>query len=125
MAVVPGMGTPITVVAGADLSALQWYFVKLNSSGQAVAMAAITDIPFGVLQNAPASGESASVIPISCGLSKVALGGTLSPGALISSSAAGLAVAAATTAYTCGLLIDGGASGELGVANLAPQIVKA
>ncbi|MEO7957881.1 MAG: hypothetical protein ABIW76_14435 [Fibrobacteria bacterium] len=125
MAVVPGMGTPITVIAGADLSALQGYHVKLNNSGQAIAMAAITDIPFGILQNAPASGEPASVIPVGSGLSKVALGATLAPGALISSSATGLAVAAVATAYTTGQLIDGGANGEMGVANLAPQIPKA
>lgn len=125
MAVVPGMGTPISVVAGADLSALQWYIVKLNSSGLAVAMAAITDIPFGILQNAPASGETASIIPIGSGLSKVALGATLAPADLISSSAAGLAAAAVATAYTVGQLISGGASGELGVVNLAPQLPKA
>lgn len=124
MAAVPGMGKPITIVAGADLSALQWYLVKLNSSGLAVPITAITDIPFGVLQNAPASGENASIIPISGGLSRVALGATLTPGALISPSATGLAVAAVSTAYTCGQLTEGGANGEIGVANLAPQIVK-
>jgi hypothetical protein len=119
------MGTPISLIAGADLSALQWMFVKLNSSGQAIAMAAITDIPFGVLQNAPASGEVASIIPVSCGLSRVALGATLTPGALISSSATGLAVAAVASAYTAGQLIEGGANGEIGVAVLAPQLPKA
>ena len=32
----------VTLVAGADLSALQYNFVKINSSGQAVACAAAT-----------------------------------------------------------------------------------
>jgi hypothetical protein len=52
----------VTLVAGADLSAKQYNFVKLNSSGQAVAIAAITDIPVGVLQNAPTSGQEAEVL---------------------------------------------------------------
>ncbi len=125
MASVEGMGKPISRVAGGDLSTLQWNIVKLNSSGEAISMAAITDIPFGVLQNAPASGEIASIIPIGSGLSRIALGATLAPGALVSGSAAGLAVAAVATAYTVGQLIDGGANGEIGVVNLAPQIVKA
>ncbi len=125
MAVVPGMGTPITAVAAEDLSAFQWNIIKLNTSGQAEHFDAITDIPFGVLQNAPAAGENASIIPIGTGLSRIALGATLTPGALISGSAAGLAVAAAATAYTCGVLLEGGANGEIGVANLAPITVKA
>jgi hypothetical protein len=125
MAVVQAPGTAVTVIAGADLSLLQWMFVKLNSSGQAIAMAAITDIPFGVLQNAPASGEPASVIPIGTGASRVALGATLATGVLISSSATGLAVAAVATAYTAGILMEGGANGEVGTAVLATLIPKA
>ncbi len=125
MASVEGMGKPISRVAGADLSALQWNFVKLNSSGEAISMAAITDIPFGVLQNAPAAGEIASIIPIGAGCSKITLGASLSPGALVSSGTTGKAVAAVATAYTNGQLLEGGADGEIGVINLAPQIVKA
>jgi hypothetical protein len=52
----------VTLVAGADLSTKQYNFVKLNGSGQAVAIAAITDIPVGVLQNAPTSGQEAEVL---------------------------------------------------------------
>jgi hypothetical protein len=52
----------VTLVAGADLSAKQYNFVKLNSSGQAIAIAAITDVPVGVLQNAPTSGQEAEVL---------------------------------------------------------------
>ena len=39
----------ITLVAGADLSAKQYYFVKINSSGEAVACSGATDKPIGVL----------------------------------------------------------------------------
>lgn len=53
-----------TFAAGADLSALQWTAVKLNSTGQVVAVAAITDVPIGILQNAPISGAAAEVLII-------------------------------------------------------------
>lgn len=51
----------VSVTAGADLSALQYTFVKLNSSGQVVAVSAINDVALGVLQNAPTSGKTAEV----------------------------------------------------------------
>lgn len=125
MASVPGQGNPITLVAGGDLSTLKFRVVRLNSSGEVVAMSAITDIPYGILQNAPAAGEPASVIPLGAGHSKVALGATLSPGDRISSGATGLILGAASTAYPIGTLIDGGANGEVGVANLTPLTVQA
>ena len=120
MAVVPGMGTPISAIAGEDLSAYQYNLVKLNTSGQLEHFDAITDIPCGVLQNAPLSGEVGSFIPLGSGQSKIALGATLNPGVRFSGSAAGLAVAAAGTAFCAGILLEGGANGELGVAILAP-----
>jgi len=51
----------VSITAGADLSALQYTFVKLNSSGQVVAATAIGDVVLGVLQNAPTSGKTAEV----------------------------------------------------------------
>lgn len=47
--------TAITYLAGADLSAKQFYAVKDNGSGAAVAIAADTDAPIGILQNKPAA----------------------------------------------------------------------
>ena len=104
-----------TLVAGADLSAKQYNFVKLNSSGQAVAVAAATDLPIGILQNAPLSGQEAEVL-ISGG-SKLVLGGTVAAAAIVSPSAAGAGVAIVhgtdTTKYAVGQAITGGASGEI------------
>jgi len=54
----------ITLKAGADLSAKQYFFVKINSSGDAVLCSAATDKPIGVLQNDPASGEEASIVVV-------------------------------------------------------------
>lgn len=105
----------VTLVAGANLSAKQYNFVKLNASGQAVAVAANTDLPIGILQNAPESGQEAEVL-ISGG-SKLVLGGTVAAAAVVGTSAAGAGVAIAhgtdTTKFAIGQAITGGASGEV------------
>lgn len=104
-----------TLVAGADLSAKQYNFVKLNSSGQAIAVAAATDLPIGILQNAPTSGQEAEVLI--AGGSKLVLGGTVAAAGVVSTSAAGAGVAIVhgtdSTKYALGQAITGGASGEI------------
>ena len=55
-------GTTISLVAGEDLSSFQYHFVTVDSSGQAVLLDSATEVPIGVLQNAPASSEEASVM---------------------------------------------------------------
>jgi len=105
----------VTLVAGADLSAKQYNFVKLNSSGEAVVVAAATDLPIGILQNAPTSGQEAEVLI--AGGSKLVLGGTVAAAGVVSTSAAGAGVAIVhgtdTTKYALGQAITGGASGEI------------
>ena len=106
----------VTLVAAADLSALQYTFVKLNSSGQAVAAAAATDIPIGVLQNAPTSGQEAEVLIV--GGTKIVAGAAIGEGALVGTSSAGKAVALVagtdTTKYVVGtLLTESGADGDI------------
>ena len=106
----------VTLVAGADLSAKQYTFVKLNSSGQAVAVAAATDNPIGILQNAPLSGQEAEVLVI--GGSKLVLGGTVATTDVLSTTATGTGVAIVngtdTTKYALGSVLAGGVSGEYG-----------
>lgn len=108
----------ITLVAGADLSALQYKFVKINSSGQAVAVAAVTDRPIGVLQNAPLSGQEAEVLVV--GGTKIKAGGTLDEGNVLGTDADGDGVAKTvgtdTTHYILGTVIAPAASGEVGTA---------
>jgi len=106
----------VTLVAGADLSTKQYTFVKLNSSGQAVACDAATDIPIGVLQNAPTSGQEAEVLIV--GGTKIVAGAALSEGALIGTSSAGKAVALVagtdTTKYVVGtILTESGADANV------------
>ncbi len=106
----------VTLVAGGDLSALQYTFVKLNSSGNVVAAAAATDIPIGVLQNAPASGAEAEVLVV--GGTKIVAGAAIGEGALVGTSSVGRAVALVagtdTTKYVVGtLLTESGADGNI------------
>lgn len=102
--------------AGADLRTKQFYFVKLNTSGQVVAIAADTDVPIGVLQNEPNTGEAAIVMRL--GVSKIVGGADLSIGNQIGTSATGKAVARAvgtdTTKYVVGICeLDNTADGGI------------
>jgi hypothetical protein len=106
----------VTLVAAADLSALQYTFVKLNASGQAAACSAATDIPIGVLQNAPTSGQEAEVLVV--GGTKIVAGAAIGEGALVGTSSAGKAVALVagtdTTKYVVGtLLTESAADGNI------------
>ena len=109
----------LTLKAGADLSAKQYYFVKLNADNQVIVCAAATDAPIGVLQNAPDSGDNASVCVV--GISKVSGDADLTAGNLIGTSADGQADAKTagtdTTEYTVGQVIYGNsAAGGLATA---------
>ncbi len=61
----------VTFSAGADLSAAtnQYRAVKLDASGNVIAITGITDRPIGILQNTPGSGQAAEVMV--AGVSKV------------------------------------------------------
>lgn len=109
----------ISLVAGADLSAKQYYFVKLNASGQAVVCSGATDVPIGVLQNKPTSGKVAEVTVI--GYTKISSNAALSAGNLIGTSADGQADAKTagtdTTEYVVGVMLaDTGAADVIGSA---------
>jgi hypothetical protein len=106
----------VSLVAGADLSSLQYTFVKLNSSGQVVAVAAATDLPIGVLQNAPTSGKTAEVavhgvtkLKASAAIATPKLVGTTSTG-----TAVGLVAGTDTTKFILGQAVtSAGASGDI------------
>jgi hypothetical protein len=87
--------TPITftAVAGADLSAKQFHFVKVSAANQ-VNTCGDGEAGVGVLLNKPKSGEPA-LVQIG-GLSKVVVGAGLTAGARVMSSSAGKALTATT-----------------------------
>ena len=92
----------------ADLSGKQFYFVKLSSAGTVTVCAAATDVPIGVLQNKPTSGQAAEVMML--GISKVSSDAALSRGNLIGTSGDGQADAKTpgtdTTEYVVGQVIE-------------------
>lgn len=100
----------LTREAGADLSALQFYAVKLNSSSQVVAVSAVTDIPVGILQNDPAASGRAAELMVA-GVSEVIAGGALTAGAQVCVDNTGRLVACVhgtdTTKYAIGQVLIG------------------
>jgi hypothetical protein len=105
----------ISLTAGADLSAKQFNFVKLSGT-TVVAVAAATDIPLGVLLNAPKSGQTAEVAV--SGVVKLLAGAAISAGAIVGTNATGGAVALTagtdTTKYILGQAVTAaGASKDI------------
>jgi hypothetical protein len=98
-----------TRAAGADLSSKQFYFVKLHTDGTVILCAATTDVPYGVLQNKPTSGQTASVMV--SGISKVVGGADLDAAQFIGPDGNGKARANVpgtdTTKYIAGQVIEG------------------
>ena len=106
----------ITRVAGADLSALQYTFVKQDVNSKVVAVSAATDIPIGVLQNAPLAGQEAAILVV--GGTKLKAGATITQGThfAIGTTAAGAATPLAvtdTTKYVLGVPLMTAASGDV------------
>jgi hypothetical protein len=106
-----------TFVAGADLSAKQFHFVEVDpATGKVTAVDNATDRPIGVLQNTPKDGEAADVLI--AGGSKVAAGGTASPGQPLFASASATAVTLAigttgSAAYVVGSFVEPAAAGTI------------
>lgn len=109
----------ITLEAAADLSAKQYYFVKVDANGKAAICAAATDKPIGVLQNDPTAGQTASIVVV--GVTKVSSDAALNEGDLIGTSADAQADAKTpgtdTTNYVVGQMMTAtGAAGVIGTA---------
>jgi len=100
--------------ASADLSAKQYHFVKMSGNNTVTVCAAITDVPIGVLQNNPTSGQAAEVCLF--GISKVVADGTLAAGNVIGTSLDGQADAITagsdTTVYVMGIALNAASAGE-------------
>ncbi|MBC7340958.1 MAG: DUF2190 family protein [Clostridia bacterium] len=95
----------VSLVAGADLSAAQYRFVKVNADGNAV-LAGNGEMAVGVLQDKPGPGVAGQVRVL--GVTKVVAGGAIAKGALVASDADGKAKAAvAATANTTSGAISG------------------
>ena len=103
--------TCVTLEAGADLSAKQFYFVSLAADGQVDATGDGL-MATGVLQNDPAAAGRAAEVAIG-GITKVTAAGTIAGGAAVASNANGAAVTAATGDIILGTAVAGGATGDV------------
>ena len=106
----------ITLPAGADLSSNQYYFVKINSSGNAVLCSAATDKPIGVLQNDPTSGEEAQVLVV--GGTKLVTNSACDEGTVVGTASSGkgapYVAGTDTTKFIVGsVILASGADGEI------------
>lgn len=88
-----------TFEASADLSAKQFYFVKIDGDNKVNVCTAITDAPIGVLQNKPTAGQAANVRL--WGISKLSANAAISAGDILGSSTDSQAQTAVATNVTC------------------------
>jgi hypothetical protein len=103
------------VTAAADLSAKQFFFVKLTGDFSVNLAAAATDAPYGVLQDKPTSGQAADVM--TRGITKLVAGGTIAAGDRIGTDAAGKAVKKTegtdTTNYVVGVALQAAVANDI------------
>jgi len=83
----------VTHPSAGDLSTKQFYFVKLDSSGNVVLCDTAGEQALGVLQNNPAGAGRECAIAVG-GVTKVIASATIAVGALIATDASGKAKAA-------------------------------
>lgn len=110
-------GTLASYQAAEDLSAWQFRFVKLDANGQIAKITAVTDIPFGILQDKPAAQGRAGAVMLD-GMSKLVGGANVAKGDVIGSDNQGRGVAYVpgtdTTKYSVGMCrTDNSAAGGL------------
>ena len=114
----------IPYAAAADLSALQYTFVKMSGDYAVTTGVAAGGVDtVGVLQNNPVATAAAAVAV--SGQSKIVLGATLTAGTRVTSDANGKAVAATTGNTVLGKLVEGGDADEIGAMILETEGVAA
>jgi len=109
----------LTRKAAADLSALQFTCVKLDTNGNLVAATAATDKIIGLLENAPTLNQYGDVLLRNAsGTGKAKLGGTVAAGDYLTSDASGRLI----TTVTAGNEIVGRAT-RAGVVNEISEVL--
>jgi len=91
---------PIGMRAAADLSDKQFYIVEITGADTVNVCDAATDVPFGVLQNDPKSGETAVIAYADGEITKVVSDGSVTAIAIgdqLGTNASGKAVKKATS----------------------------
>jgi hypothetical protein len=101
----------VSLEAGADLSAKQFYFVSLAADGQIDPTGAGL-IAQGVLQDAPAAAGRAALVAVA-GKVKVMCGAAVTRGGPVASTSTGTATNATTGNIILGTALETGASGRI------------
>lgn len=116
---------PVLIVsfeAAADLSAKQYRAMKMATGGKVDVFSGATDVPIGILQNKPKSGETADVLIL--GISKVDSDAALAVGDIIAGQTDGQLEVADAADYPMGqVVLASGAAGELASAVILPGLV--
>ena len=109
----------ITMIANADLSANQYRFVNMTTTGNTIAVTAAGERMVGVQQDKAGQQTGAALEESAIGIDGVTLielGATVAAGVEVKSDSVGRAVTAATPTlghYVGGILLTGGAVGEV------------
>lgn len=103
--------TCVTLEAGADLSAKQYFFVSVSADGQVDPTGDGADAD-GVLQNNPDAAGKAATVAVA-GVVKVSCGGVVTRGGPVASDGNGEAVSAASGDVILGTALDTGADGAV------------
>ena len=118
-------GLILNFEAAADLSAKQFRAVKMATGGKVDIFSGATDVPIGILQNKPTSGQTAEVMVF--GVSKVDSDAALAVGDIVAGQTDGQLEVADVGDYIVGqVVLASGAAGEYAsVLVTVPGIVKA
>jgi hypothetical protein len=99
-----------TLVAGADLSAKQYYACKINSSGYAV-LSGAGENSVGIIQNEPTSGQATNVAVV--GESFAIYGAAVTAGANLTPDASGRLVTAGGSDCVLAVAAESGTTNEI------------
>lgn len=105
-----------TLIAGIDLSAKQYTFTKTSTAAAKTVLGATVagELVTGVVCNKPTLGAPAEVALINAGgIGKITLGATLAIGAQVQTDATGKAIAATSTKFILGEILEAGVSGDV------------
>jgi hypothetical protein len=113
----------LTFKAASDMAADQFKIVELTANAHEVDLAAVGDLPIGVVQNHPLAGEAATVAL--SGITKVVAGGAVSAGKKVSAAATGFAtqtISGGIEIAYFGKALTTAASGSLFTMLIAPSV---
>ena len=103
----------ITQTAAADLSAKQYFIMRVTAADSVNVTTAATQVAIGVLQNKPGSGEAAT-LSREGDVTKLVAGAAIAAGASVTSGAAGKGATGATGNQCVGIaLTAASADGEV------------